>query len=160
LTGHLLLSTLHTNDAATTFPRLIDMQVPPFLVASTVNIVMGQRLVRTVCTKCVVNRKLSAAELKSVAEIIPEVKDLDTKTFPQAQGCEECGRTGYQGRIGIREVLEVTPALRGLIMNRANADEIKEAAVKEGMTTMLEDGLRKVGEGITTLEEVLRIIRE
>ncbi len=160
LTGHLLLSTLHTNDAATTFPRLIDMGVPPFLVASTVNIVMGQRLVRMMCQNCKAERTLTAEELKSLAEILPVIGDYKAKTFYEGKGCARCGKTGYQGRIGIREVLEVNDEVRELIMNRANANQIKELAVKNGMTTMLQDGIQKALKGITSLEEVIRIIHE
>jgi type IV pilus assembly protein PilB len=157
LTGHLVLSTLHTNDAATTFPRLIDMKVPPFLVASTVNIAMGQRLVRTICPDCKKERKLTASEAKSLKEILP---DLPTTKFFAGAGCDACNHSGFRGRVGIREVLPVTDEIRQLIMDRANAKQIKEAAVKHGMTTMIEDGLHKATEGLTTLEEVLRIIHE
>jgi len=176
LTGHLLLSTLHTNDAATTFPRLIDMGVPPFLVASTVNIVMGQRLVRRLCQICRTERKLTSGETKSLGELIPEIKNnkwllrvtagcascgtAPRARFFSAKGCDSCNGTGYQGRIGIQEVLEVNDAIRQLIMKHANAKEIKDAAVKSGMITMLEDGLHKAVEGLTTVEEILRIIHE
>ena len=159
LTGHLVLSTLHTNDAATTFPRLIDMGVPPFLAASTVNIAMGQRLVRTICQNCKKERTLNDEELASLKELIPDVSDK-TKTFYIGDGCEKCGNSGYEGRIGIREVLEITDKIRDLIMSRANATQIKDEAVKNGMTTMLQDGLDKAKQGITTIEEVLRIIHE
>ncbi len=159
LTGHLVLSTLHTNDAATTFPRLIDMGVPPFLVASTLNIAVAQRLVRTLCSKCKEERPLSDAERNSLHELLPE---LDGKhfTFHKANGCAECNNTGYKGRTAVQEVMAVTDDLRKLIMDRANASEIKKAAVKGGMTTMTEDGLDKAVNGVTSLEEVLRIIHE
>ncbi len=160
LTGHLVLSTLHTNDAATTFPRLLDMGVPPFLVASTVNVAIGQRLVRQLCQKCKVKRVLSASEIKSVAEIIPDVQGEGTKTFFESKGCAECNDTGFQGRIGIREVLEVSDQIRQLVMNHANAGQIKEAAIKNGMTTMIKDGLLKAEKGLTSLEELLRLIHE
>ena len=159
LTGHLVLSTLHTNDAATTFPRLIDMGVPPFLVASTINITMGQRLVRMLCQKCKKERALSDEELKSLHELLPE---LDHKhfTFYKAVGCAECNDTGYKGRTAVQEVLEINDEIRKLIMDRANASQIKEAAIKHGMATMVEDSLAKATNGITSLEEVLRIIHE
>lgn len=160
LTGHLLLSTLHTNDAATTFPRLLDMGIPPFLVASTVNVVMGQRLVRTLCGSCKLERKLTAEEFKSASELIPDLKGTSDKSFYAGKGCAKCEQTGYQGRIGIREVLEVNEDIRLLIMNRASAAQIKEAAVKNGMATMLQDGFAKAREGITSLEEIIRIIHE
>jgi type IV pilus assembly protein PilB len=160
LTGHLVLSTLHTNDAATTFPRLLDMGVPPFLVASTANIAIGQRLVRMLCQKCKVKRAMTAEEIKSASELIPEVARYSSKVFYTAKGCDECGHAGYRGRVGIREVLEVNDEIRQLVMGRANAGQIKEAAVKNGMTTMVRDGLEKVLKGLTSLEEILRIIHE
>lgn len=159
LTGHLVLSTLHTNDAATTFPRLIDMGVPPFLVASTVNVAMGQRLVRQICSGCKTERVLAPQELQSLKELIPAVSETD-KVFYIGKGCSACNGTGYTGRIGIREVLEVNKEIRDLIMQRSDAQVIKEAAVRNGMVTMLEDGFIKAKKGLTTLEEVLRIIHE
>jgi len=159
LTGHLVLSTLHTNDSATTFPRLMDMGVPSFLVASTVNVAMGQRLVRHLCDKCKQKRKLTDSEIKSLSEVVPE-EEVEGKEFYRPNGCVACGNTGYLGRVGIREVLEVNGDVRGLIMQRASAQEIKQAGVKNGMITMLVDGVRKASEGLTTIEEVLRIIHE
>lgn len=159
LTGHLVLSTLHTNDSATTFPRLIDMGVPPFLVASTINIAMGQRLVRMICQSCKTKRALTPEEAKSVREILPELSEKAT-VFYEGKGCDVCNNTGYQGRIGIREVLAINDDIRQLIMSRANAAQIKEKAVKNGMTTMIEDGLGKALKGITSLQEVLRIVYE
>lgn len=159
LTGHLVLSTLHTNDSATTFPRLIDMKVPPFLVASTINVAMGQRLIRTICGKCKAEVNLTAQEIKSVEEILPELVGKKP-VFYRGKGCDNCHNTGYQGRVGIREVLVVTDNIRQMIMDRANASQIKEAAVKEGMTTMIQDGVHKAQAGITSIEEVLRIIHE
>ncbi len=160
LTGHLMISTLHTNDSATTFPRLIDMGVPPFLIASTVNIVMGQRLVRTICQECKTERVLTPKELKSAGELVPDIVKDKIKTFYTGKGCAACNKTGYQGRIGIREVLEINEEIRQLIMNRAGVTQIKEAAVRNGMTTMIRDGLDKAQQGLTSLEEVLRIIHE
>ncbi len=159
LTGHLVLSTLHTNDSATTFPRLIDMGVPPFLVASTVNVAMGQRLVRMICQKCKQPRNFSEMEIKSLAEIIPESAKYHGKFFI-GKGCPACNGTGYISRTGIREVLEVNETISQLIMNRANAKQIKDAAVKAGMTTMTEDALERASKGVTSIEEILRIIHE
>jgi type II secretory ATPase GspE/PulE/Tfp pilus assembly ATPase PilB-like protein len=162
LTGHLLLSTLHTNDAATTLPRLIDMKVEPFLIASTVNIAIGQRLVRKICQDCKTEKKLSLAELQGLATVIPE-EILDKNKngiFYYGKGCKNCNNTGYRGRLGIYEVLEVTDALREAIMKRLNANEIREIAQNEGMTPMLEDGFNKALKGITTIEEILRVIHE
>jgi len=160
LTGHLVLSTLHTNDAATAFPRLIDMGVQPFLVASTVNIAVGQRLVRSICSNCKKERVLTLAEISSLAEIFPKDAVMKAKTFYQGTGCEVCSGSGYEGRLGIREVLEVTDEIRGLIMERASSQKIEAAAVRAGMTTMLIDGIQKAAKGLTTIEEVLRIIHE
>jgi type II secretory ATPase GspE/PulE/Tfp pilus assembly ATPase PilB-like protein len=158
LTGHLVLSTLHTNDAATTFPRLIDMGVPPFLVASTVNVAIAQRLVRMVCKVCRKERTLNVAEFKSLSSIL---KSIETdKFFTVGDGCDNCDGTGYKSRIGIHEVLEVNDDIRSLIVSRADASQIKQAAIKNGMKTMLEDGLDKARRGITTIEEVVRIIYE
>ena len=162
LTGHLVLSTLHTNDSATTFPRLIDMGVPPFLVASTINVAMGQRLVRKLCDACKKERTLSPEEIKSMTEALPDAEkyvDGKPQTFFSAVACAACA-AGYVGRIGVREVLEVNMEIQQLIMNRASASQIKEAAMRNGMTTMVQDGFLKAMQGITTIEEVLRIIHE
>jgi type IV pilus assembly protein PilB len=158
LTGHLVLSTLHTNDSPTTFPRLVDMGVPPFLVASTVNVAMGQRLVRRLCTTCRTKRVLTPAEIKSLAELMPDAKRKSEYYF--GKGCSVCNNTGYLGRIGIREVMEVNNEIRELIMKRASSDELKVAAIRNGMVTMLQDGFEKASSGLTSLEEVLRLIRE
>jgi type II secretory ATPase GspE/PulE/Tfp pilus assembly ATPase PilB-like protein len=158
LTGHLLLSTLHTNDAATTFPRLLDMGVPSFLVASTVNIAVSQRLVRKLCQNCKIKRTLSREEIQSLKELIP---NLDERMkFYGPTGCNECNQAGYRGRIAIHEVLEVKDDIQKLIMNRADANEIKEAAVNAGMTTMIDDALVNANKGLTSIEEVLRVIHE
>ncbi len=159
LTGHLVLSTLHTNDSATTFPRLIDMSAPPFLVASTINIAIGQRLVRTLCEKCKDERSLSSIETKSLCELLPELEGKTVHSF-KGKGCANCNSTGYKGRMPIHEVLEVNEPIRKLIMDRANASQIKEAAIKNGMKTMIQDGIEKALKGLTSLEEVLRIIYE
>ena len=136
LTGHLVLSTLHTNDAATTFPRLIDMGVPPFLVASTVNIAMGQRLVRQLCNVCKIPRIADRREARELVRISCRRGKIarfpEEKRFIAAVGCAECDNSGYIGRIGIREVLEVDGNIRELIVARASAQDIKMAAVKGG----------------------------
>lgn len=160
LTGHLMLSTLHTNDAATTFPRLIDMGVPPFLVASTVNVVIAQRLVRKVCPNCRKERTLSPAELESISRIVKGITINDKVYSVTTKGCKECDGTGYKSRIGIYEVLEVNDDIRSLIVNRAEAAQIKDQAVKNGMETMVENGINKARAGITTIEEIIRIIYE
>ena len=163
MTGHLVLSTMHTNDAATTLPRLIDMKIEPFLIASTVNVIIGQRLVRKICEKCKVSQTITQAQL---SKNIPP--DLIKKKFGakseirvyRGKGCPVCHLTGYVGRIGIFEVLEISEAIRQLITKKANADEIKQEAAKEKMTFMLEDGLDKAQKGITTVEEIIRVTKE
>lgn len=160
LTGHLLLSTLHTNDAATTLPRLLDMKVEPFLIASTVNVAIGQRLVRRICESCKKAKELSSAEMESLKNSLPQGANVKTKTFYYGEGCEACASSGYMGRIGIYEVLEVTQSIKTAITEQKSSDYIEEIARKEGMTTMAEDGLRKAEAGITSIEEVLRVMHE
>ncbi len=160
MTGHLLLSTIHTNDAATTLPRLLDMGIEPFLIASTVNIAIGQRLVRRLCVKCRKQYTPSADEHEALTHIIPEKILTTLDKAWRAPGCSECNNTGYTKRLGVYEVLEINEAIKGLIMRRASADEIQKAAQESGMTTMLEDAFIKAINGDTSLEEVLRVIRD
>ncbi|PIT92165.1 MAG: hypothetical protein COU08_03720 [Candidatus Harrisonbacteria bacterium CG10_big_fil_rev_8_21_14_0_10_42_17] len=168
LTGHLVLSTLHANDAATTLPRLLDMNIEPFLVASTVNIAIAQRLVRRICYRCVASYQLSDKEkelIRSETAIMAILEknhttDLDKLRFYHGVGCKTCGKTGYSGRIGIYEILEMSESIKDLIIKRASSDEITKAAVAEGMSTMTEDGIEKVFKGITSIEEVLRVTKE
>ncbi len=160
MTGHLVLSTLHTNDAPTTLPRLLDLGVEPFLIASTLNIAIGQRLVRTICPDCKVKKVFTDVELASLKEAIPTKLLGTNKIFYKGEGCNRCSGSGYRGRVGIHEVLEVTERIRELVMKKANADEVKKAAVEEGMITMLDDGFLKAVEGQTTIEEVLRVFHE
>ncbi len=164
LTGHLLLSTLHTNDSATTLPRLLDMGIDAYLVASTVNVAIGQRLVRQICSHCKQSVKMSDGERESLARSIPErLKNRGYQvpdTFYKGKGCAKCENTGFAGRIGIYEVLVVSPAVREAILKQASAVVIKDIAITEGMTTMFEDGLQKAAEGKTTISEVLRTINE
>jgi type IV pilus assembly protein PilB len=162
LTGHLVLSTLHTNDAATALPRLTDMSVEPFLVASTVNVIIGQRLIRKICEICKSTRSISREELlKNLPSDIVNnfAGKKSTVTIYQGAGCKICHLTGYSGRIGVFEVLEVTKSIRDLITKRQDADIIMQKAIEEGMTTMLDDGLDKVMKGLTTIEEVLRVTK-
>ena len=154
LTGHLVFSTLHTNDAPSAFTRLIDMGIEPFLVASSLEAVMAQRLVRCICPHCKVPQKVDRDYLIKCG--FPEHEIAET-TFLKGIGCEECRQLGYQGRTGIHELLMVTEAIRPLVMNRANASTIAQAARNQGMRTLREDGWRKVKSGVTTLEEVLRV---
>ncbi len=157
LTGHLLLSTLHTNDAATTLPRLLDMGIEEYLVASTVSIAIGQRLVRKICTHC----KEKIEITKSMKETLYQLgKKYNDETLYKGKGCDKCNKSGYSGRICINEVLVANDVIREAILRKASAAEIKNLATKQGMTTMLEDGLGKALSGQTTLEEVLRVINE
>ncbi len=159
LTGHLLLSTLHTNDAATTLPRLLDLKVEPYLIASTVNVAIGQRLVRKICDDCKAEYSPSEAELKSIAHLMP--KDLaNERKFFRGNGCKECGETGYSGRVGIHEVMEIDKEIREAILAKKSATNLNEIAIKNGMQSMVEDGLEKAALGVTTIEEVLRIFYE
>ena len=160
MTGHLVLSTLHTNDASTTLPRLLDMGVEPFLIASTINAAIGQRLVRTICADCRVERELTPAEVQSLKGLVPENLLQGKKDFSVGVGCKKCDMSGFKGRIGIHEVIEMNEEIRQLIMKRATSAEIKAAAMRGGMVPMLEDGIQKAVRGLTTIEEVLRVFHE
>jgi type IV pilus assembly protein PilB len=153
LTGHLVLSTLHTNDAPSAVGRLIDMGVEPFLVASSVNLVIAQRLLRRICTSCKRPLKLDAEVLKELQLDVEAFKNFD---FHKGEGCVDCSNTGYKGRQGVYEVMAMTPALRELVLDRASAGEIKKLGVAEGMLTLRRDALEKLKRGITTAEEVLK----
>ncbi len=162
LTGHLVLSTLHTNDAATAIPRLTDMKVEPFLVASTVNIIIAQRLVRKICDMCKTAVTTSVEELKKhlPEDSIKKHFGSDTTlTLYKGKGCKICHFTGYNGRLGVFEVLEVTKDIRKLISEKNDSDIINGKAIEEGMTTMLDDGLDKVKKGLTTVDEVVRVTK-
>jgi type II secretory ATPase GspE/PulE/Tfp pilus assembly ATPase PilB-like protein len=160
LTGHLLLSTLHTNDASTTLPRLLDMKIEPFLVASTISIAIGQRLVRKICENCKEKKIISDEEYNRLVETIPKEILKKTKNFFKGTGCEECNNTGYRGRIVIDEILVADEKIRTAILQKASASEIKQIAIENGMTTMLLDGFKKAISGITTIEEILRVTYE
>ncbi len=168
LTGHLMLSTLHTNDAAGAVPRLIDIGVQPFLISSALNVVIAQRLIRRVCEECVTERKIKPEELAKIKEVIAKIpaditKDikLDENTIlREGRGCEACNNTGYKGRTGLFEVLVVGDAMKKLIHGGASDREVKELALKEGMVTMEQDGVLKVLDGVTTLDEVERMTQE
>lgn len=160
LTGHKLLSTLHTNDSATTLPRLLDMGVEPFLVASTVNIALGQRLVRMICPHCKIEKKLTDAEFENLKGLLPAEIIDNHRNFYHGKGCAECGDSGYFSRMGLYEVLEVNDFIREAIMRRADAGEVKKIAIKNGMVPLLEDGFKKALAGYTTLEEILRVVNE
>jgi type IV pilus assembly protein PilB len=149
LTGHLVLSTLHTNDAPSTVNRMIDMGIEPFLVASSTNLIMAQRLVRRICKNCKTVHKVPPESLVDVG-LKPE-----TVVYKGA-GCDQCGGNGYAGRQGLYEVMPVTPEIRELILDRASTSEIQRKAIEQGMLTLRQDGLIKIQKGITTIEEVLR----
>jgi type IV pilus assembly protein PilB len=153
LTGHLVLSTLHTNDAPSTVNRLMNMGIEPFLVATSINCIAAQRLVRKVCTKCAEDVDTSPQILIQVGFAPDEVKTLKIK---RGRGCENCKNTGYRGRIGLFEVLLFSDEIRDMILSGASSIELKRRAIEEGMVTLRNGGLQKVRDGITTLEEVLR----
>lgn len=163
MTGHLVLSTLHTNDAATALPRLLDMNIEAFLVASTVNIVIAQRLVRKICERCKVSQTEKMIDLEKHFD-----KKLLQKYFKSSKeariyvgkGCPVCRSTGYSGRVGIFEILLLSEKIKDLIVAKNDSQKIMQQAVGEGMITMMEDGLSKVQQGLTTIEEVLRATRE
>lgn len=165
MTGHLVLSTLHTNNAATAIPRLRDMHIEPFLIASTVNVVIAQRLVRKIHQACRVSEEVPVAEVvKSVgADILEKIfgkNDTSTVRLYHGKGCDACHGTGYQGRIGVFEVMVFDDALRDAVAREEHAQVIETLARRGGMQTMLEDGVSKMKQGLTTLEEVIRISKE
>jgi type II secretion system protein E len=154
LTGHLVLSTLHTNDAASAFTRLIDMGIEPFLVATSVEAVMAQRLVRTICKNCATAQNLEHDYLKRIGY---PANEIATTTFYKGVGCEQCRMQGYKGRMGIYELLLVTEELRTPILARSPSSTISQIAIEQGMRLLRVDGWEKVKEGLTTVEEVLRV---
>ena len=176
MTGHLVLSTIHTNDAAGTMPRLSEMGVPTFLIATTVNIIIAQRLVRKICTNCIQSYNLEPETIKELEKqlnienilktlekekiIIDAKKGLKSMLFYRGKGCKHCNNTGYKGRIGIYEILENSETISALMLKNASAHEINREAIKNGMLAIVEDGFIKARNGITTLEEVLRVTKE
>ncbi|MBP8282707.1 MAG: Flp pilus assembly complex ATPase component TadA, partial [Chromatiaceae bacterium] len=157
LTGHLVLSTLHTNDAASGVTRLLDMGVEEYLLTSTINGILAQRLVRRLCPFC----RESYEPLPEVAaKVRNSLPDVDAVQLYRATGCERCNNTGYRGRLVITEVLRMTDAIRRAVLEHATATVILRLAIEEGMATMYQDGLRKCLDGRTTLEEVLRVAEE
>ncbi|HQC72111.1 MAG TPA: ATPase, T2SS/T4P/T4SS family, partial [Candidatus Competibacteraceae bacterium] len=155
LTGHLVLSTLHTNDAAGSVTRLLDMGVDDYLLTSTISGILAQRLVRLLCRHC---RQPYPALPELVAELrLQRFSDSPAITLYQPVGCEHCGGTGYRGRAAIMEFLVMSDALRRLVLKHADAGQLQAEAQREGMDTMYEDGLRKAVAGLTTIEEVLRV---
>jgi len=153
LTGHLVLSTLHTNDAPSTISRLMNMGIEPFLVATSVHLICAQRLTRRVCTECKTEENLSPQVLMDAGFTPEEAKKA--KAY-RGKGCPTCNNKGYKGRVGLYEVLEITDELRELILVGASALELKKKAVEQGMISLRRSGLTKVAAGLTTLEEVIR----
>ena len=153
LTGHLVLSTLHTNDAPSTITRMVDMGIEPFNVASAVNLITAQRLVRRICSKCKEPTTYDAAYIEAAG--LSE-EDVAGTTFFKGAGCEDCGGSGYRGRQGLYEVMAMSPTLRRMILQSASTADLQTQAISEGMLTLRMDGLLKVKRGITTLEEVVK----
>ena len=155
LTGHLVFSTIHTNDAASIPTRLIDMGIEPFLVASSIIGATAQRLVRRICKSC----KVPHDPPKSVLEHVGlDMNKIEGISFYKGEGCDKCNHTGYKGRLAAQEFLSISPDIQNLIINRASARDIREKAREEGMKTLLDDALTKAAEGVTTIEEVLRVV--
>jgi type II secretory ATPase GspE/PulE/Tfp pilus assembly ATPase PilB-like protein len=169
MTGHLVLSTMHANDAATTFPRFLEMGAEPFLVASSVNVVVAQRLVRKVCEDCKEEYHLTDEQINDLKEedekltdMIKEIagkENLKEVTFYYGKGCKFCNETGYIGRTAIFEVLEVTEEIRNLIVQKESSEVIRRKAMEQGMSTMMQDGVAKTIKGQTTLEEIKKVAK-
>ena len=179
MTGHLVLSTLHTNSAAATLPRMLDMGAEPFLIASTVNVIIAQRLVRRLCVECRKEYKLEKKEIETLGKLfdidwilefllkdsvakkyLKDVKTWDDVPFYKAAGCDQCGGEGYRGRQGIYEVLEMDTDVRKLVTQAGTTEMIDEQARKNGMASMVTDGFMKIIQGVTSLEEVMRVTKE
>lgn len=154
LTGHLVLSTMHTNDAAGALTRLVDMGVEPFLVASSVIGVVAQRLVRQICSNC---REVYQVPLGAPERLAMNISDMEESSLHRGKGCGQCANTGYFGRLAIHEIMEVTTEIRELINAKASSDRIKEVAIQQGMRTLIDDGKAKVLTGLTTWQEVMRV---
>jgi type IV pilus assembly protein PilB len=148
-----VLSTLHTNDAPSTITRMIDMGIEAFNVASAVNLVVAQRLVRRICKECKTIHKYRDEELQSLGT---EIESLRGLTFMKGTGCETCNGTGYKGRAGLYEVMALSPELRRMILRGASVAELRDQAVQDGMLTLRMDGMKKIERGVTTLEEVVK----
>ncbi len=176
MTGHLVLSTIHTSDAATTMPRLSDMGVPSFLIATTTNMIIAQRLVRKICTNCIQSYNLDEANVAELEKdmdipgilsamereksIMNAKKGLGSLLFYRGKGCKQCNNSGYKGRIGIYEILENDEEMASLILKGASADQLRQKSREKGLLTMVQDGFIKAKNGITTIEEILRVTKE
>jgi type IV pilus assembly protein PilB len=157
LTGHLLFSTLHANDAVTSVPRLLEMGVEPFLLASTLEVVIAQRLVRKICPHCRYSYTVGGGDVHKLFPHAEKFFGKGSQLLYKGKGCESCGGIGYAGRIAIHELLAITPEVEQLIVKRASSAEIQVAARKVGMESLFEDGFEKVKTGVTTMEELLRV---
>ncbi|MFL5815448.1 MAG: type IV-A pilus assembly ATPase PilB [Bdellovibrionia bacterium] len=161
LTGHLVLSTLHTNDAPSTITRLMNMGVEPFLVVASVNTIVAQRLLRTVCAKCKTDQPIPKSKIKEICDNAGlEGTSLDGARFTRGAGCEVCGKTGYKGRVAIYEVLDYSQTLKEMVLKGESIIEIRRQAIKEGMRTLRQSAIAKAAEGRTTLEEALSLTME
>lgn len=158
LTGHLVLSTLHTNDAASTPLRLVEMGIEPFLVSSALDCILAQRLARRLCERCKQAYQPSEAELREVGWPMHELEGGEWPTFFKNVGCAVCGRTGYKGRLAIHEVMIVSEEIERLIVERASSEDMLKTAVMQGMLTLRHEGLRKAAQGQTTIQEVFRVV--
>jgi type IV pilus assembly protein PilB len=152
LTGHMVLSTLHTNDAPSTITRLLNMGIEPFLVVAALNVIVAQRLCRMICLNCREQHKASREELIACGFAPASAEKI--KVY-KGKGCDMCGETGYKGRVAIYEVLAMSPRIREIILKNGSSDDIKATAIKEGMKTLRMSALTKVAQGLTTLEEAL-----
>ncbi len=163
LTGHVVLSTLHTNDSAGAIPRLMDMKIEPFLINSSLNAVVAQRLCRKICDSCKEEFKIDAANLEEVQKeikLIPEAERPKEIRFYHGKGCGNCSNTGYQGRVSIFEIFSLTDDIKQLVGQRVSGTELGKKAITNGMLTMKQDGIIKAITGVTTLEEVWRVTKE
>jgi len=158
LTGHLVLSTLHTNDAASTPMRLVEMGVEPFLVTSALSCVVAQRLARKLCDKCKEQFQPTESELVEAGWPTEDLEAGEWPTLHRAIGCGSCGRTGYRGRFGIHEVMALSEELKRLVIERRSSEDLQKVALMQGMVSMRADGLRKAAKGMTSLEEIFRVV--
>jgi len=157
LTGHLLLSTFHANDAATAIPRLLDMGSEPFLLASTLEVIIAQRLARKICENCRFSSEVSIKELKNQFKEATEYFSGEKTTIYKGKGCDSCGHTGYSGRTAIFEFISITPEMENLVLENPSTQEVWELAREQGSTSLFEDGITKVKSGVTSIEELMRI---
>ena len=160
LTGHLVLSTLHTNDAATTLPRLLDLGIEPYLIAATVTVVVGQRLARKICDNCKTERLVKKIERDHIETVITKNNLVVPSKLWFGRGCSECNDSGYHGRVGIYEVMPIDDTIRAAMLEKASAGSIKGLAHAQGIKSLMTDGLQKAFLGLTSIEEVLRVIHE